>query len=41
MHAYLKRFDGTPNIAEEEAVGMKEAMCWLEEMNVEHEIDPV
>jgi hypothetical protein len=37
MCAYSKRFNGTPNIAEAEAVGMKEVMRWLGEMNMEHE----
>jgi hypothetical protein len=37
MCAYSKRFDGTQNIAEAEAVGVKEVMRWLGEMNMEHE----
>jgi hypothetical protein len=37
MRAYLKRFDGTLDIAEAEAVGTKEAMRWLGEMNMKHE----
>jgi hypothetical protein len=37
MCAYSKRFDGTPNIVEVEVMGMKQIMCWLGEMNMEHE----
>jgi hypothetical protein len=37
MRAYSERFNGTPNVADGEAVGMKEAIHWLKEMNMEYE----
>jgi hypothetical protein len=36
MCVYSKQFDGTPHIVEA-WVRMKEAMRWLEEMNMERE----